>query len=328
MLAGVQNPDILISPLMLHEAYMSSRIEGTQANMREALEFEAGREPDSPAKRDDIQEIINYRNAMRQAEEALKTLPLSLRIFKEAHHTLLSGARGHGKSPGEFRRIQNFIGLDNNIENAKYISISAEKLTDAMGAWEKYIHAGIPDPLVHAAVLHAEFEALHPFLDGNGRLGRLFIPLFLWKRELIRAPAFYISAYLEAHRDDYYERLLAVSRDNDWTGWIRFFLQASKAQAETDTTKVEAMIRLYNDMKHRVAKLTRSQFAIHTLDWIFKTPIFSSVNFTSNAGIPKYSAYRILNHLRDANIVKLFVEARGSQAAVYVFPELMNITEG
>ena len=330
MLRAVQNPDILISPLMMHEADMSSRIEGTQATMREALEFEAGREPDSPAKRDDIQEIINYREAMRQAEIAINELsfPLCLRVLKMAHHILLSGARGHGKRPGEFRRIQNFIGPDNLIENAKYVSISAEKLPDAMSAWEKYIHADTPDLLVQAAVLHAEFEAIHPFLDGNGRLGRMFIPLFLWERGFIRVPAFYISAYLEAHRDAYFERLLAVSRDGDWTGWARFFLGAVQTQAETNTAKVEAMIRLYENMKLRVAELIRSQFTIHTLDWIFKTPIFSSSDFTSNAGIPKQTAYRILNQLRDDNILELFIEARGRQAAVYVFPELMNITEG
>lgn len=327
MLASVQNPDILISSLMIHEADISSRIEGTQATMREALEFEAGREPDSPAKRDDIEEIINYRNAMRQAEEALETLPLCLRVLRKAHRALLSGVRGKNKSPGEFRSNPIHIGPDNKIENASYVGISAEKLPDAMSAWEKYIHADTPDLLVQAAVLHAEFEAIHPFLDGNGRLGRMFIPLFLWERGFIRAPAFYISAYLEAHRDAYFERLLAVSRDGDWTGWARFFLEAVQTQAETNTAKVEAMIRLYEDMKLRVAELIRSQFAIHTLDWIFKTPIFSSSDFTNNAGIPKYSAYRILNNLRDDNILELFIESRGPQSAVYVFPKLMNITE-
>ena len=329
MLATVHNPGILISPLIMHEADMSSRIEGTQATMREALEFEAGREPESPAKRDDIQEIINYREAMFQAGEALKTLPLSLRVLKEAHHTLLSGARGQGKSPGEFRRIQNFIGKDNRIENASYIPISAEKLVDAMSAWEKYIHADTPDLLVQAAVLHAEFEAIHPFLDGNGRLGRMFIPLFLWRRKLIRAPAFYISAYLEAHRDAYIERLLAVSRDNDWTGWARFFLEAVRAQAKTDTEKVEAMIRLYDNMKNHFMERIRSQYALHTLDWIFKKPIFSSSDFIDNAGISaKQTAYRILSRLCDDNILEPFIEARGRQATVYVFPELMSITEG
>ena len=260
MLATVQNSDILISPLMMHEADMSSRIEGTQATMRDALEFEAGREPESPAKRDDIQEIINYRNAMFQAGEALKKLPLCLRVLKEAHRALMYGARGQGKSPGEFRRIQNFIGKDNRI--------------DAMSAWEKYIHTETPDLLVQAAVLHAEFEAIHPFLDGNGRLGRMLIPLFLWKRGLIRVPAFYISAYLENHRPAYFERLLAVSRDDDWTGWARFFLQAVQKQAEINSAKSEEMICLYDNMKNHFMERIRSQYALHTLDWIFKKPIF------------------------------------------------------
>lgn len=328
-LASSPNAYLLRSTLIMHEADMSSRIEGTQATMQDALEFEAGMEPDSPAKRDDAQEVINYRDALRQAEKALETLPLCLRVLKDAHRTLLLGARGRGKDPGEFRRIQNFIGAPGaSIENARYVPISAEKLTDAMSAWEKYLHADAPDPLAQIAVIHAEFEALHPFLDGNGRLGRLIVPLFLWKRELIHAPAFYISAYLETHREDYYERLLAVSRDDDWTGWVRFFLQAIQTQAKHDLAKVEAILELYNVMEFRIPNITRSKYAVHALKWIFKFPIFSSRNFVARAGIPEASARRILRVLRDDNIIEPLLEARGQQAAIYYFPKLLNITSG
>ena len=139
----------------------------------------------------------------------------------------MRGVRGANKSPGAYRRIPNWIGPPScDREEARFVPIAADRLPQAMDAWERYIHSKTPDRLVQLAVLHAEFEALHPFLDGNGRLGRMLVPLFLWQAELIRAPVFYMSAHLEAHRDTYYDRLLAVSRDDDWTGWCHFFLEA------------------------------------------------------------------------------------------------------
>ena len=215
-LAAAPNPDVLLSPLTTQEAVLSSRIEGTQATMGEVLEFEAGREPESPARRDDIHEVLNYRIAMRLAEKMLQKLPLSQRVVREAHRALLDGVRGKNKSPGEYRRVPNWIGPPGcAVENATFVPVGADGLPDAMAAWERYIHHDAPDRLVQLAILHAEFEAVHPFLDGNGRLGRMLIPLFLWRHGLIRAPTFYVSAYFEARRDAYYDGLLAVSRDDD-----------------------------------------------------------------------------------------------------------------
>ena len=231
VLAAIPNPGVLLAPLMTQEAVLSSRIEGTQATMGEVLQFEAGQEVDSPERRGDIEEIRNYRAAMRNVEKMLETLPLSVRVVREAHRVLLSGVRGRNKSPGEYRRIPNWIGPPGcAIEAATFVPIGAEKLDGAMSVWERYIHQDTPDLLVQAAVLHAEFEALHPFLDGNGRLGRMLVPLFLWQRGLISRPMFYISAYFEAHRDEYYDGLLAVSRDEDWTGLVQI-LSRSGASA-------------------------------------------------------------------------------------------------
>ncbi len=185
----------------------------------EVLEFQAGRKPASPMRRDDIHEVLNYRAAMRRAERMLEKLPLCRRVILEAHRVLLSGVRGEGRAPGEYRRMANWIGPPGcGIEEAHFVPPGAEGLPDAMTAWERYMHQDAPDRLVQLAILHAEFEALHPFLDGNGRLGRMLVPLFLWRNGLIHAPMFYISAYFEAHRDAYYDGLLAVSRDDDWTG--------------------------------------------------------------------------------------------------------------
>ncbi len=329
MLAAIPNPGVLPAPLSTQEAVLSSRIEGTQATMGEVLEFEAGREPDSPARRKDIQEVLNYRSAMRQAEKLLEDLPLSQRVIREVHTVLLAGVHGEGKSPGEFRRIPNWIGPPGcTIDDATFVPIGADKLPSAMSIWERCIHEGAPDQLVQLAVLHAEFEALHPFLDGNGRLVRMFVSLFLWQTGLIRAPVFYISAWFEARRDAYYDRLLAVSRDDDWTGWCRFFLEAVQSQAKDNLTKAQGIINLYNRMKGDVPNLTHSLYAIRALDWIFERPIFRSADFVDAEGISQATARRILKILRESGILRVVVEGQGRRAAVLVFPELLNIVDG
>ena len=206
--------------------------------------------------------------------------------------------------------------------------VGADKLPEAMSAWERYVHHETPDRLVQLAVLHAEFEALHPFLDGNGRLGRMLVPLFLWQCGLIGQPMFYISACFEARRDAYYEGLLAVSRDDDWTGWCRFFLTAVRAQAEEDLTKAKRILELYEAMQGRVADVTRSRYAIHTLDWIFEHPIFNSSSFAANAGIPDRTARRLLAALCDQGILKVTRPGNGRRGTILVFPDLLNVTEG
>jgi Fic family protein len=177
MLAAVPNPDVLLSPLTTQEAVLSSRIEGTQATMGEVLEFEAGQEAASPERGEDIHEVLNYRAAMREAERLLAKLPISQRVIRGMHGVLLAGVRGQNKSPGEYRRIPNWIGPPGcTPESARFLPIAADKLPDAMSAWERYAHDDAPDRLAQLAILHAEFEALHPFLDGNGRLGRMLVP--------------------------------------------------------------------------------------------------------------------------------------------------------
>lgn len=330
-LAAIPNATVLLSPLTTQEAVLSSRIEGTQATMGEVLEFEAGGGgkglPDS--RRDDIQEVLNYRRAMRHAEELLTKLPLCLRVVREVHEVLLDGVRGHGKAPGEFRRTPNWIGPPGSTEaTARYVPVSADKLPGGLSQWEGYLNSDGADRLVQLAVVHAEFEALHPFLDGNGRLGRMLVPLFLWQVGLIRRPMFYVSAYLEANREEYYDRLLAVSRDGDWTGWCRFFLLAVRDQAVANQQKAEEILALYEELKHRAAELTRSQYAIHALDWLFEKPIFSTSDFVARSGIPVPTAKRILSVLREAGILEVLNEGSGRRAAVLMFPRLLNIAEG
>jgi Fic family protein len=328
-LASIPNPDILIAPLSTQEAVLSSRIEGTQATMGEVLEFEASDGASHIEKHDDIQEVLNYRKAMRTAEEMLADLPLCQRVLLKTHEVLLSGVRGANKSPGQFRRVPNWIGPAGCSEDeARFVPISAAQLPEAVGVWERYMNEEARDGLVQLAFLHAEFEALHPFLDGNGRLGRMLVPLFLWKRGFIRQPMFYVSAFFEADRDEYYERLLAVSRDNDWVGWTQFFLRAIREQAEVNFAKTMGIHDLYADLNLRIREVTKSPHAVLALDWIFRQPIFPSSSFVSQKGIPEPSARRMLNTLREAGILKVLQPSSGRRSAVLGFPALLNIAEG
>lgn len=331
LLSAIPNSSVLLSPLITQEAVLSSRIEGTQATMGEVLEFEAEGEKKgiSAEKRNDIMEVLNYRKAMLHAKGMMKELPLCQRIVLAIHDVLMDHVRGHGKSPGQYRKTPNWIGPPGSpIEKARFVPISADKLPQAMSEWEKFMHGEAPDRLTQLALLHAEFEALHPFLDGNGRLGRMLVPLFLFQFGLIQSPMFYISAYLEANRDEYYERLLAVSRDDDWTGWCIFFLKAIQAQAEENRQKAVAILELYNRKKSEIVDSTHSQYAIHALDWMFQRPIFSSSDFMKSSAIPKPTAARILSVLKEHGMLKELEAASGRKASVLAFGELLNVAEG
>lgn len=309
--------------VLAHRGYTGDNGRGAE------FEAEGNTQGLSEERRADIHEVLNYRKAMSFAERMLTDIPLSQRVIRGAHKVLLSGVRGEGKAPGEYRRIPNWIGPAGcTIEQARFVPISADKLPDAMSSWESYIHEDAPDRLAQLALLHAEFESLHPFLDGNGRLGRMLVPLFMWQTRLIQRPMFYVSAFLEANRDEYYDRLLTVSRDSDWTGWCKFFLGALKTQAEENQLKARAILDLYERMKLQVADLTRSQCAIHALDWIFERPVFKSSDFVTNAGIPHPTAKRILPDLREAGILRVLMGASGRRAAIFCFPMLLNIAEG
>ena len=331
LLAAVPNADVLLSPLTSQEAVLSSRIEGTQATLGEVLEFEAGMSPrdDSPTKRDDIQEVVNYRGAMGKALELLQELPLCQRVVKEAHRVLMSGVRGQNRSPGEYRRIQNWIGPKGcSQEEARFVPISAADLPHAMGEWEKYVHADCQDKLVQLAVLHAEFEALHPFLDGNGRVGRMLIPLFLAKTKLLASPVFYISAHFERNREEYYDRLLRVSSDNDWTGWTAYFLKSIVKQAKENTDKTRSILDLREETLHRISDLTGSKAAVDAVDFIFHRPIFSGSDFAANPTISAHTARRIRNIMVENDLLVELRPSSGRRAAVYGFRELLNIVEG
>ncbi|MCC7492005.1 MAG: Fic family protein [Fimbriimonadaceae bacterium] len=331
VLAAMPNTPVLLSPLTTQEAVLSSRIEGTQATFGEVLRYEAG-DPtaaSSEAQVAEIREVLNYRAALREAVALLDDLPLSQRVVRAAHRRLMAGVRGQHKDPGEYRRIQNWIGpAGSGLEDARYVPISSEQLPAAMATWERYLHQDEPDRLVQLAIAHAEFEALHPFLDGNGRLGRLLVPLFLFTTGLLSSPSFFLSAELEARRDEYYERLLAVSRDGDWTGWCAFFLDALTRQAEANQQRVLAILALYQEKKSWIIAQTRLTHAVAALDALFERPVFRSSDFATAAGIPRPTAGRILQAVRAAGLLCELLPASGRRPATLAFPELLNIAEG
>ena len=330
ILETMVNPGLLLSPLATQEAVLSSRIEGTQATLEQVLEFEVNSarliDPSTLA---DIQEIINYRTATNLAIKLLKKRPMCLNLILELHSILMNSVRGANKARGQFRKIQKWIGPPGcSIEEATFIPPSPDTLPAALDDWEKYIHSEEKDRLVQLAIVKAQFELIHPFLDGNGRIGRMLVPLFLYEKKILSGPMFYLSAYLERHRPQYYEALNAISEKDDWNGWIRFFLIALKEQAKENLKMARAILNLYIKMKQEVPDITRSQYAVQAIDTLFLKPVFSIADFSERADIPLPSAKRIITKIKQKNIVKAFSEGRGRKGGTWYFAPLLDIING
>lgn len=329
ILYGLPNPEVLLSPLTTREAVLSSRIEGTQATLSEVLKSEAGEEPEHETRRQDIVEIVNYRRALVHGEKALAGKPFNLNLLLELHSILLESARGRNMGRGRFRNVQNWIGEFNSpIERAEFVPPAPEALMPALDAWEKHYHAESPDGIVQIAVIHAQFEVIHPFLDGNGRLGRIVIPLFLAEKGLLSRPMFYLSSYLERHRDEYIAGLRGIGRRSDgWNRWIGFFLRAVEEEARANADKAKAIIDLYADLKERVLALTRSQYAIPLLDQMFERPLFGSGMLRFPDAPSRQVVSGLLRQLRDNGILKVVRDARGRRSQILALAELVDICE-
>jgi len=324
LLSNTPNAELLLSPLTTQEAVLSSRIEGTQASLEDVLRFQAEGKAEGE-KRDDIREIINYRRALEHAYSRLQKLPLAGRLLKEAHRILLTGARGKHKAPGNFRSGQVFIGKTRDIEQARYIPPEAQKIPALFSNLEKYMHRDEQDTLVQLAVIHAQFEIIHPFWDGNGRIGRLLIPLFLYRKNTISAPYFYLSEYLEKHRDDYYDYLNRITAKGDWEQWIEFFLRAVAEQSRINADKAQSIIHLKEQTLFQAQQATRSQYAPQITDFIFSSPWFASVQFRDQATVPRPSAARLLKLLETSGIVEKIRPGKGRRTSIYCFPQLLKI---
>uniref|UniRef100_UPI0035CC6805 Fic family protein n=1 Tax=uncultured Sphingomonas sp. TaxID=158754 RepID=UPI0035CC6805 len=329
MLQTLPNPGILLSPITANEAVLSSKIEGTQATLDEVLEAEAGLIT-SETRRGDIEEITNYRSAVTITEAALPNRPITLSLIREVHQRLLQGVRGRDKTPGMFRSDQNWIGRrGDSIDRARFVPPNPLVLADALDRWQSYIALTTEDPVLQTSIAHAQFEILHPFKDGNGRIGRMLIPLVLHQRHALSRPMFYMSEYLEAHREEYYDRLLAITDRQDWHGWIKFFLEGMIEQAEANLAKVKSIRDLYEEARREFVEVTHSQYAMAAVDAFFTRPIISATAFAETAGFNnRVTANNMLRQLEAAGRIRRIREGGGRTASIYAFPALINIAEG
>ena len=329
ILTYLRNPELLMTPLTTREAVLSSKIEGTVVTVGEVLRFEAGDEPFQESKRLDIEEIRNYRTALNSARGALQHRPFCLNLVLHLHKILLTSVRGQNKAPGQFRRVQNHIGRPgSSIEEAEFVPPAPNVLMPALGDWEKYYHEKEKDALVQLAIIHAQFEFLHPFLDGNGRIGRILIPLFLYDKGILSGPTFYLSEYLEENRDLYIAHLRSLGKEpNSWTNWCVFFLNGLTIQADRNVLKVKSILDLYERLKKEMLQQTNSRSTIPLLDAMFAQPIFQAAFFLERRVAQRASLMRQLSTLVDQNILQIIVRGTGRRPTVYSLHELVELCD-
>lgn len=297
------NPDLFVAMYVRREAVDSSQIEGTQSTLQDVLAFELDpRIKDIP---DDVEEVVNYVRAMNYGLDRLSTLPLSLRLIREIHGELLSGGRGAEKSPGEFRTTQNWIGPGNApLQRATFVPPATGDMHPALHNFEHFLHeSGDLPTLIHCGMAHVQFETIHPFLDGNGRVGRLLIAFLLVHRGVLHRPLLYLSTYLKHRRQEYYDRLMAVRNEGDWEGWLRFFLLGVAITAEEAAATARAIVQLRED--HR--DLLRAQHfglnEVRLLDFLFQRPLVNVKLVSELLNISDVTASRVLDRLVRAGLL-------------------------
>jgi Fic family protein len=318
------NPHILIRPFVRREAVFSSRIEGTQSTLGELLAAEAG----AAVKRspDDLREVGNYVAALEYGIERLKTLPLSLRLVRELHEKLMTGVRGHHATPGEFRRTQNWIGRPGDtLAQAAYVPPPPDFLGEHLSAWEKFMHDRMLPPLVHAALAHYQFETIHPFLDGNGRVGRLLITLELCERDILPAPLLYLSAFFEATRADYYDGLRGVSEQGDWRGWLQYFLNGVARQAEDAISRAERINALLARWRNKLSGDAGAKAALRLVDVLGANPFVTPRGAEKHLGVAYNTVMRAIGQLEKQGIIKEVSGAKRDRA--YCAQKLLDILE-
>jgi Fic family protein len=320
----VINPSLIIAPLLTKEAVASSKIEkieGTQTTVEEVLKYEAK----EPKKEDsDIREVINYRKAIQESMEFLSEKPLGEHLIRNLHATLMASVRGKEKDPGNFRRIAVHLGPPNSTaEEAEYVPPKPDDITGLMKNWVEFVHDEAMDPLVQAGIAHYQFEAIHPFMDGNGRIGRLLIPILLYSKDLIPYPYLYISDFFEQNRKHYYEALRGVDRDRDWDAWISFFLYGIKETSKQMQDKVVKMYQLYGRLNEELVDLN-SQYSQLLLDLLFEKPIISSKEILRQLDQP--SRQTIYNLVEKFETEEIIYEITGNKRnKVYAFSTLLEI---
>jgi len=327
VLKSIINPAIFLSPLETKEAVLSARIEGTITTVDEVLRYEVDLKPDSLAKENDIIEVLNYRKATRQAKDWLnRGMKFNLTLIRAIQKELMQGVRGKDKHPGEIRKEQVWIGPKGcSIDQATYIPPEPLGLKDHLENLIRFMNLADQEVLIQTAIMHAQFEIIHPFYDGNGRTGRILIPVYLWCKGRISSPTFYISEYFDENRDQYVENLRKISDAKDWEHWILFFLEAISLQALRNSDKANQVLSLYNSMRERIAKVTKSPHAVKVLDALFITPILKTPDFIRLSGIEPKSAHRIIAKLKNEKVLTTLREHAGRTPEILVFEELYKL---
>lgn len=330
MMRRMLNSEVLLAPLRSRDAVVSSRMEGTISTLDEVLRLgadeDAGDKYAQRSARSETVEVYLYARALKQAQDALRDgAPFSDWLVRSAHQTLLAFGRGALKQPGAYKTEQNYIGERGRSAVVHFVPASPENFQAGMDRLFEFVNAPKPIPILRTALAHVEFEALHPFKDGNGRVGRMLITLMLWRFGLISQPHFFVSGYFEDNKAEYIERMRRVSSHGEWSEWSRFFLLALDAQASENITTAEAIQNLYKDMRLRFQAELSSQWANDALDFVFANPVFRNNRFTSVSGIPAPTANRFSRRLVEVGLLKELQASSGRRAALYVFEPLLEI---
>lgn len=288
------NPDLFVAMYVRREAVLSSQIEGTQSTLEDLLAFEL-----DPAGRDvprDVDEVVNYVRAMNYGLERLDALPLSLRLIREIHAALLQGVRGAERQPGEFRRTQNWIGPGNvRLAAATFVPPSVADMHGALDNFERFLHGESDLPtLIHCGLAHAQFETIHPFLDGNGRVGRLLITFLLCHRSVLHRPLLYLSYYLKRHRAEYYDRLMAVREAGDWEGWLRFFVRGVAQTAEDAANTARSIVGLREQHRQSLQEQGGGANGQRLLDLLFQRPLLNVGLVSDHLAVTFVTASRLV----------------------------------
>jgi len=317
------NPHLLIRPFIRREAVLSSRIEGTETTLGELLAAEAGAAVErSPA---DMHEVANYVVALEYGVERLRSLPLSLRLVRELHEKLMRGVRGDVATPGEFRRSQNWIGPAGcTLSDATFVPPPPDQLMECLGAWEQFLHDDSLPPLVHAALAHSQFEAIHPFLDGNGRMGRLLITLLLVEQGVLPASLLYLSAFFEATRAEYYAHLLAVTERGEWEEWLAYFLRGVALQAEDAVGRIRRIDDLLMQWREQLAKAP-SRLPERAIELFTENPFWTIKKLAQRLDVAYTTAQRTIDRLVSARIVELTGAAKRNR--VYCARAILDVLE-
>jgi Fic family protein len=326
---NLPNPYVFTQPFLNREAVLSSRIEGTQASLTDlyALEAQAPLFP-LPERTSDAKEVRNYVRALEHGLRRLNELPISLRLLREMHAVLMEGVRGESRAPGEFRRVQNWIGPPGAaLENATYVPPPpGDALMHGLDAFERFIHSDIVlPPLVKTALVHYQFEALHPFLDGNGRIGRLLIILMLIEANIIPQPLLYLSAYFERYRADYYRLLLEVSQQGAWRDWLLFFLRGVEVEAQDAALRAKRILDLREGYRERYQREAASANLLAALDQLFVRPITTISQLSTVLNMSFRGAAKIVERLEQDGLLE---EATGRKRdRVYIARHILELLE-